>query len=559
MKQIFSLLCTLALCAMVAVGCSDDNDDAVKKTYTVTFDSQGGSAVSAQTVKEGEKVAEPAAPTKAGVVFGGWYTSTDYAKAWDFDKSVVTEDITLYARWASESVTVRFDTNGGNEIAEQKVAKGGLLGTVPVPVKAGSAFDGWYTDKALTAKFNASSPIDKDITLYAKWTSISKESLQTLISEANSKKRGEYTEESYDKMWNKLNAAQDIVNKTDATKEEIETAYEELSKAINALLPLEKRETVGFYIAPTPIGDIIYINPKAHYETYTEEDKQNGYYEEGEDFGILAYGTDASDNESSNCKVIFSYDGLNDWAIDGNISEENTEEDSSLYFILKQDLAIGKSISITIKSADNTALSKTITLKVITSSEAKAKYIELMNSLPATNAINFDNFEDANNKYNAAGDIYDEMELADKKSSEVKTLKARRDEYYKALDCIWKAYYKFKGNTCIITEGSSNYFDFVSNGAFPAGIYTETINDDRYQSRITLKDNQTFIREERSRTNEDSDWGKWGIDSEGKYKLNGTNEKGVIYFQITKDFDDEPVINRNISRARKANIRAIRK
>lgn len=560
MKQIFSLLCTLALCAMVAVGCSDDNDDAVKKTYTVTFDSQGGSAVSAQTVKEGEKVAEPAAPTKAGVVFGGWYTSTDYAKAWDFDKSVVTEDITLYARWASESVTVRFDTNGGNEIAEQKVAKGGLLGTVPVPVKAGSAFDGWYTDKALTAKFNASTPIDKDITLYAKWTSISKESLQKLIDEADDKKRSEYTEESYDKMWDKLNAAQSIVNKTDATKEEIETAYEELSKAINALLPLEKRKTVGLYISPAPIDDIIYINPKAHYETYTVEDNQNGYYKE-EYFGISAYGTDASGHESSNCKVIFSYNELYDCVV-GDISEGTDDWESTLIFKPKQDLETGKSISITIKSADNTALSQTITLKVITSNEAKAKYIELMNSLPATDAINFDNFEETNNKFDAAADgIYDEMELADKKSSEVKTLRdVKEDEYYDALDRIWKAYYKFEGNTCIITEGDPDYFDFVSNGAFPAGIYTKKINsDDSYQDRITLKEDQTIIWEERSRRNKDSNWGEWKVDSKGIYKVDGTNEKGVIYFQITEEFYDEPVINRNISRARKTNTRTIRK
>lgn len=558
MKQIFSLLCTLALCAMVAVGCSDDNDDAVKKTYTVTFDSQGGSAVSAQTVKEGEKVAEPAAPTKAGVVFGGWYTSTDYAKAWDFDKSVVTEDITLYARWASESVTVRFDTNGGNEIAEQKVAKGGLLGTVPVPVKAGSAFDGWYTDKALTAKFNASTPIDKDITLYAKWTSISKESLQKLIDEANDKKSSDYTEESYNKMQAKLNAAQSIVNKTDATKEEIETAYEELSKAINALLPMEKRETVGLHISPTPIKNIIYINPKVHYETYTEEDQYNGYYEAVERFNISAYGTDASGHESSNDKVIFSYNGLGDWAVEGI---EDWED--GLSFKPKQDLEAGKSINITIKSADNTAVSQTITLKVITSSEAKAQFAELMNSLPATNAINFDNFEEEYKNYDAAYDAYMNIELADKKSSDVKALRAEHDKYYdEVFDLIWKAYYKFEGNICIITEGDSDYYDFVSNGAFPAGIYTEKINDDNYsnfQNRITLKEDQTIIWEDRYRTNKDSNWGEWEVDSKGIYKLVGTNEKGVIYFQITEELYDEPVINRNISRARKANTRTIRK
>lgn len=550
MKQIFSLLCTLAICAMVAVGCSDDNEETAQKTFTVTFDSQGGSTVKAQTVKEGEKVVEPTAPTKEGVVFGGWYTSTGFTQAWDFSKNVVTEDITLYARWASESVTVSFDTNGGNEIAEQKVAKGGLLSNVPVPTKAGSAFDGWYTDKALTTKFNATTPIDKDMTLYAKWTTISKESLQTLISEANSKKRSDYTEESYNKMIEKLNAAQNIVNKTDATKEEIETAYENLSKAINDLLPMEKRETVGLYITPTPINNEIYINPKVYYETYNDVS----------DFQIIAWGTDISGNESSNSKVIFSYNGLDNWASDNNVSVHSDNWDSYLSFKPKQDLEAGKSISITITSADNTALSENITLKVITSSEAKTKFAELMNSLSEIDAINFDNFEEESKKFDAADDAYMNIELADKESAEVKALEETYEKYYdKVFDLMWKAYYKFEGNICIITAGDSDYFEFVSNGTFPAGTYTEKTADNYVQERITLKEDQTIIWEERYKEN--NNWGEWKVDSKGKYKIEGNHEKGVIYFQITEQqFYEEPAVtNRNTLRARKANIRTIRR
>lgn len=64
-------------------------------TYTVTFDSTGGSAVDAQPVAYGEKAKKPAAPQKTGYAFWGWYLGEE---AYDF-AAVVTEDMTLTAKW----------------------------------------------------------------------------------------------------------------------------------------------------------------------------------------------------------------------------------------------------------------------------------------------------------------------------------------------------------------------------------------------------------------------------------------------------------------------------
>lgn len=50
-------------------------------TYTVIFDSQGGSAVNSQAVETGEKVTEPTAPTKTGYTFGGWYRESECTTA----------------------------------------------------------------------------------------------------------------------------------------------------------------------------------------------------------------------------------------------------------------------------------------------------------------------------------------------------------------------------------------------------------------------------------------------------------------------------------------------
>ncbi len=72
------------------------------ETFQVTFNSQGGSAVEAQTVSEGGKAVKPADPTRSGYTFGGWYTDADCTTAYNFD-TVVTADLTIYAKWTRNS------------------------------------------------------------------------------------------------------------------------------------------------------------------------------------------------------------------------------------------------------------------------------------------------------------------------------------------------------------------------------------------------------------------------------------------------------------------------
>lgn len=69
------------------------------KAYeTVTFDSKGGTAVASQTVLRGQTAAAPAAPTKAGYTFGGWFAE-GAATAFAFTNAPITESMTLTAKW----------------------------------------------------------------------------------------------------------------------------------------------------------------------------------------------------------------------------------------------------------------------------------------------------------------------------------------------------------------------------------------------------------------------------------------------------------------------------
>ncbi|MCI6815210.1 MAG: InlB B-repeat-containing protein, partial [Treponema porcinum] len=67
-------------------------------TYTVTFETNGGSAVDSQTIVDNGTATIPTAPTKDGYVFAGWYTDTACTGEYDFS-GVVTKNITLYAKW----------------------------------------------------------------------------------------------------------------------------------------------------------------------------------------------------------------------------------------------------------------------------------------------------------------------------------------------------------------------------------------------------------------------------------------------------------------------------
>lgn len=513
MKQFLSLLCTLAICAMVAVSCSDD--EKIAKTFTVTFDSQGGSSVASQTVTEGEKVSEPTAPTKEGFLFGGWYSDAAYSHPWKFSENVVTEDMTLYARWTSKTFTVTFNTNGGDPIDSREVAEGGLLAELPVPVKKGSAFEGWYTDQGLTTKFDISKPITGNITLYAKWTTVTREALAALIQQAHDVNDENYTEESYEKMYQKLIAAEKVLNNQDSTGEEIATAYKDLTKAISELEALPVRPTVALSIEPQPIEGVIYINPAV----YTNDR-----------FYIYAEGVDSDNETSTNSKVLFDYNNLEDWALEsvgietGKIHILNNE----LSFMPKQDLSVNAEVTITIKSADNTALVQTIKLKVISSDGAKSMYLDMVNALPDANSVNFDNFESLGKKLDQISDAYNNLTQADKATTEVINAYDKSDKLYDVVDCFWKVNYTFEGNICIV-EGERSIYE--PNGNFPAGTYTSQWEDgggrQYYQSRMTLKADGSYQVHGRTANNADgSNATDWILESDGEYKYTGNQTNG---------------------------------
>ena len=206
--------------------------------YTVSFESNGGSAVADVQADYSTKLTAPAAPTRDGYTFGGWYQDAGLSTAWNFSTdSIPANDMTLYAKWTiktytvtfqdwdgtglkTETVnhgaaatapanpsrsgytftgwsaafanvtadtiitaqysvnayTVSFESNGGSAVAAVQADYGTKLTAPAAPTREGYRFDGWYKDAGLTTRwiFSTDTMPANAITLYSKWTAVYK-------------------------------------------------------------------------------------------------------------------------------------------------------------------------------------------------------------------------------------------------------------------------------------------------------------------------------------------------------------------------------------------------
>lgn len=142
-------------------------------SHTVSFDVDAGSAVASQTIADGEKATLPTPPTKAGHMFGGWYTSNAYTTVFDFN-STITANTVVYAKWIKIPIpishTVSFNVDGGSAVAPQTIVDGGKVTAPATPTKAGYTFGGWYKETSFATEWNfATNIVDANTTLYARW------------------------------------------------------------------------------------------------------------------------------------------------------------------------------------------------------------------------------------------------------------------------------------------------------------------------------------------------------------------------------------------------------
>ena len=137
-------------------------------SYTITFDTNGGSAVAPITQDYGTAINAPAAPTKTGYTFMGWEP--------ELPATMPAGDMTLTAQWRINRYTVTFDTNGGSAVAPITQDYGTAITAPADPTREGYTFIGW--DKAIPATMPAG-----DMTITAKWKDSEKPTGEIKISE----------------------------------------------------------------------------------------------------------------------------------------------------------------------------------------------------------------------------------------------------------------------------------------------------------------------------------------------------------------------------------------
>lgn len=140
------------------------------KNCIVKLDANGGKAVNAITVKEGEAVSSLPDTTREGFTFDGWYTAADGGdKVTSLEN--VTDDTTLYAHWVANTYTLTFDSQGGDAVDAITASAADEIKSLPAPNRENYLFEGWYTAADGGEKVTNLTLV-KDTTLYAHWKSV---------------------------------------------------------------------------------------------------------------------------------------------------------------------------------------------------------------------------------------------------------------------------------------------------------------------------------------------------------------------------------------------------
>ncbi len=139
------------------------DQDEILVTYDLGYPE--GEAPDEETLFKGDKVTEPADPTRDRFEFVGWFEAEE-EEAFDFEVSIQT-DIHLIAKWNQLEAVVTFDAKGGTPTPEQQnLEVGKKADQPPIPINTGFEFLGWFVDNEL---FDFDNEVTRDIHLVAQW------------------------------------------------------------------------------------------------------------------------------------------------------------------------------------------------------------------------------------------------------------------------------------------------------------------------------------------------------------------------------------------------------
>ncbi|WP_288604274.1 InlB B-repeat-containing protein [uncultured Treponema sp.] len=136
------------------------------RIYMLSFDSNGGTELSPLKVAV---VSSVPYPSRNGYDFVAWYIDSNLQNIVKFPYTL-NSDTVFYAKW-NKCFNVVFDTNGGSSVGSRQA---GIISSCPETNKSGFVFDGWYLSPDFSNGSKVEFPyiVEKDITLYAKWSTV---------------------------------------------------------------------------------------------------------------------------------------------------------------------------------------------------------------------------------------------------------------------------------------------------------------------------------------------------------------------------------------------------
>lgn len=478
--------------------------------YTVTFETNGGSAIEAQLVPEGTFATKPAtAPTKEGNLFEGWYTEQTMTNRFDF-YTPITKDITLYAKWMDIS-SITF-----NDLQQ-------LFGEAD-----------WLA-----------SSIDNNY---------------------------EYTAESLLALKEKVEEVRPTAENPSATQEEIATAYQTLHAAIQALVELPYRQTASLEIDPTPMeGGIIpvYIsqgyvylsikgldnngNPATRPDIKLEFDgnemaKWGNYnYYDGGQLSIYNLKSNLKAGTTIDIKVICNDNPSLSTTL--KLKAIDAEEQKAMFInavdALPQTITFDNSLEViqTIKDIDNQYNQLNPDIQTNPDVQAACQklspiFINMVNAIPQE--ITFDNCLKVIKTADGIRDLYWRSIIQELQTNnpDIQTAfqKLENDIYRQTRRFTIYTAYKFDGNTCTVTTyyDSKETYEYKADGNFPYGTYTgqwdkwsDDYGDHYNQYKIELKSDNTYQMYHRYASSEaEKETAQWNNNNAGTYKLTGDQANG---------------------------------
>lgn len=476
--------------------------------YTVTFETNGGTAIEAQLVPEGTFATKPVpAPTKEGYLFEGWYTEQTMTNLFNF-YTPITKDITLYAKWMDIS-SITYDD------LQQLFGEADWLA---------SSIDNNY----------------------------------------------EYTAESLLALKEKVEEVRPTAENPSATQEEIATAYQTLHAAMLALVELPYRQTTSLEINPTPIAEgviPVYIsqgnaylsiegldnngNPATRPDIKLEFDgnemaKWGEYYYGGYYLSINSLKPNLKAGTTIDIKVICNDNPSLSTTL--KLKAIDAEEQKAMFIsavdALPQTITFDNSLEViqTINDIDNKYNQLISDIQTNPDVQAACQklspiFTSMVDAIPQD--VTFDNClkviktaDGIRDLYNW-GSIIQELKTNDP-DIETAYQKLENDIYPQTWPFTIYTAYKFDGNTCTVTTyyGSKETYEYKAEGNFPCGTYTgEWIyydyNNTYSQTQIVLKNDNTYQSYWRGANSEaEKDNTEWTPSASGTYKLTGDQANG---------------------------------